>query len=91
MWAKKSSEKGLDSAEFAVGYMFENGIGTEADLESARKFYMRSCAQGYQRALNRINEISEAGYDDEDYQPTLGQPSDWRNDRANRNGQCSVM
>ena len=43
-FAEKAARKGLPSAEFAMGYYSEVGIGGPKDLESARKWYTKvSC------------------------------------------------
>ncbi|KAH8923364.1 HCP-like protein [Atractiella rhizophila] len=38
-FAEKSARKGLPSAEFAIGYYFEVGIGCTKDVQAARKWY----------------------------------------------------
>jgi hypothetical protein len=40
-FASKAATKGLASAEFAMGYYSELGIGTKKDLEAARKWYSK--------------------------------------------------
>ncbi|KAJ9097863.1 hypothetical protein QFC19_006656 [Naganishia cerealis] len=42
LWARKSANKGLAKAEFAVGYYTEVGIGVKQDLELAKRWYMRA-------------------------------------------------
>lgn len=42
LWAQKAARKGLDKAEYAVGYYTEMGIGAKADQEIARRWYMRA-------------------------------------------------
>ncbi len=46
-FADKAARRGLPSAEFAIGYYYEVGVGTAQDLESARKWYskVRSSAE----------------------------------------------
>ena len=45
-FAEKAARKGLPSAEFAMGYYFEVGIGVRADVEKARVWYekVRFCS-----------------------------------------------
>jgi TPR repeat protein len=43
-FAEKAARKGLPSAEFAMGYYAEVGVGRTEDLEVARKWYTRVCS-----------------------------------------------
>ena len=52
---------GLAKAEYAMGYFSEMGIGVVANLEEARRWYMRSASQGYKRAIQRLQELSQLG------------------------------
>jgi TPR repeat protein len=55
LWAQKAADQGHASAEYAVGYLLEHGIGvTEPSREMARKYYMRACAQGGRLAACRV-------------------------------------
>lgn len=40
-FAEKAARKGLPSAEFAMGYYAEVGVGGPKDIEAARKWYTR--------------------------------------------------
>jgi TPR repeat protein len=40
-FAEKAARKGLPSAEFAMGYYTEVGVGGAKDIEAARKWYTR--------------------------------------------------
>jgi hypothetical protein len=42
-FAEKAARKGLPSAEFAMGYYVEVGVGGPKDIEAARKWYERVC------------------------------------------------
>ena len=42
-FAEKAARKGLPSAEFAMGYYTEVGVGGPKDIEAARKWYSRVC------------------------------------------------
>lgn len=42
LWARRAANKGLPKAEYAVGYYSEVGIGVKADLEEAKRWYMRA-------------------------------------------------
>ncbi|KAG0303888.1 hypothetical protein BGZ98_006172 [Dissophora globulifera] len=61
LWARKAADKGLARAEYAVGYYSEVGIGTKQDLEEARRWYLRSAAQGNNRAKKRLTDMKKMG------------------------------
>ncbi|RKP36391.1 HCP-like protein [Dimargaris cristalligena] len=61
LWARKAADKGLAKAEYAIGYYTETGIGVKQDMEEARRWYMRSAAQGHKRAMNRLTELKRLG------------------------------
>ena len=42
-FAEKAARKGLPSAEFAMGYYAEVGVGGAKDLEAARRWYTKVC------------------------------------------------
>jgi TPR repeat protein len=42
LWARRAANKGLAKAEYAVGYYSEVGIGVKAELEEAKRWYMRA-------------------------------------------------
>ncbi|GAA5868392.1 hypothetical protein JCM8547_002177 [Rhodosporidiobolus lusitaniae] len=63
LWARRAANKGLAKAEYAVGYYSEVGIGAKADLEEAKRWYMRSAAQGNKRAMQRLTELKKLGAD----------------------------
>ncbi|CAG8641018.1 uncharacterized protein OCT59_018454 [Rhizophagus irregularis] len=58
LWARKAADKGLAKAEYAIGYFTEVGIGVKADIEEARRWYMRAAAQGNKRAMQRLKELN---------------------------------
>ncbi|KAJ3223324.1 hypothetical protein HK099_001298 [Clydaea vesicula] len=57
LWARKAADKGLAKAEYAVAYYTENGVGVVADMEEARKWYLRAAGQGNKRAILRLKEL----------------------------------
>lgn len=61
LWARKAADKGLAKAEYAVGYYSEVGIGVVQDINEARRWYMRSAAQGNRRAMDRLAELKKLG------------------------------
>lgn len=46
-FAEKAAKKGLPTAEFAVGYYYEVGVGGNKDLSLAKKWYEKVCAVIY--------------------------------------------
>ncbi|PWN25650.1 HCP-like protein [Jaminaea rosea] len=61
LWARRAAAKGIPKAEYAVGYYSEVGIGVKADLDEAKRWYMRSAAQGNKRAMQRLTELKKMG------------------------------
>jgi len=61
LWARRAANKGLNKAEYAVGYYAEIGIGVKQDIELAKRWYMRAAAQGNKRAMNRLTELKRMG------------------------------
>lgn len=61
LWARRAANKGLADAEYAVGYYTEQEIGVRADLEIAKRWYMRAAAQGNSRAMARLTELKRNG------------------------------
>ena len=84
LWARKAADKGLAKAEYAVGYYFENGIGTKAEFEEAKKWYLRAAGQGNKRAIQRLKEIRGGS-------GVNSRKGEWRKDSDAKNGECSVM
>lgn len=46
-FAEKAARKGLPSAEFAMGYYAEVGVGGPKDIESARRWYQKVRTRNY--------------------------------------------
>ncbi|KAM3589642.1 hypothetical protein VKS41_000500 [Umbelopsis sp. WA50703] len=61
LWARKAADKGYAKAEYAVGYYTETGIGVKPEFDEARRWYMRSAAQGNKRAMQRLTELKKFG------------------------------
>ncbi|EPQ31365.1 uncharacterized protein PFL1_00700 [Pseudozyma flocculosa PF-1] len=59
LWARRAATKGIAKAEYAVGYYSEVGIGVTADLDEAKRWYMRAAAQGNKRAMQRLTELKK--------------------------------
>lgn len=88
LWARKSADKGLAKAEYAVAYYIENRIGIQVDAEEARKWYLRAASQGNKRAIQRLDEIK--GYSQKPNSSST-RKGDWRKEKDAKNGDCSLM
>ncbi|UZJ57052.1 hypothetical protein CBS101457_006372 [Exobasidium rhododendri] len=53
-FAEKAARKGLPSAEFAMGYYFDVGIGCEKNVEVAQRWYRKSAKNGNKDAIERL-------------------------------------
>ncbi|KAL4245194.1 Chitin Synthase Regulator [Abortiporus biennis] len=58
-FADKAAKKGLPSAEFAMGYYAEVGVGGPKDIEAARKWYNRASQHGNTDATERLQALSQ--------------------------------
>ncbi|KAK9369628.1 hypothetical protein V1509DRAFT_562426 [Lipomyces kononenkoae] len=58
-WARKAAEAGLPKAMYAVGHLYERGIGTNRDLLEANLWYVRAAECGDERATARIKALNE--------------------------------
>ncbi|KAH9886008.1 hypothetical protein C8Q73DRAFT_740386 [Cubamyces lactineus] len=58
-FAEKAARKGLPSAEFALGYYSEVGVGGPKDIEAARKWYTRAAQHGNTDATERLQALSQ--------------------------------
>ncbi|KAI0642467.1 hypothetical protein C8Q79DRAFT_917162 [Trametes meyenii] len=58
-FAEKAARKGLPSAEFALGYYSEVGVGGPKDIDAARKWYNRASQHGNSDATERLQALSQ--------------------------------
>lgn len=58
-FAEKAAKKGLPSAEFAMGYYAEVGVGGPKDMESARMWYQKAADHGNEDAKERLRSLSQ--------------------------------
>ncbi|KAF5365120.1 hypothetical protein D9758_011028 [Tetrapyrgos nigripes] len=58
VFAEKAAKKGLPSAEFAMGYYLEVGIGGPKDVTEARAWYIKARDHGNTDAADRLNALS---------------------------------
>ncbi|CBQ73542.1 related to SKT5-protoplast regeneration and killer toxin resistance protein [Sporisorium reilianum SRZ2] len=56
-FADKAARKGLASAEFALGYYHEVGVGTERNVDLARKWYNKAAAKDNADARERLHAL----------------------------------
>lgn len=56
-WARRAADKGDAMGEFTVGYYTEIGIGTNADIEEGKRWYMLAMSRGNRRAVERLKEL----------------------------------
>lgn len=87
LWARKAADKGLAKAEYAVGYYVEHGVGVKADVDDARRWYLRAAGQGNKRAVQRLKELK--GY--AAMAQEKSRKGDWRRETDAKNGECIVM
>ncbi|KWU41862.1 HCP-like protein [Rhodotorula sp. JG-1b] len=85
LWARRAANKGLPKAEYAVGYYAEVGIGVKADMEEAKRWYMRAAAQGNKRAMQRLTELKKLGAD------KRGAGGKKRPTRKDAETECTIM
>ncbi|GAA6013318.1 hypothetical protein JCM10207_000853 [Rhodosporidiobolus poonsookiae] len=90
LWARRAANKGLPKAEYAVGYYSEVGIGVKADLEEAKRWYMRAAAQGNKRAMQRLTELKKLGADKRGMAGAKGKGQS-RPTRKDAETECVVM
>ncbi|OBZ65105.1 Chitin synthase regulatory factor 4, partial [Grifola frondosa] len=58
-FAEKAALKGLPSAEFALGYYSEVGVGGPKDIDAARKWYTKAANHGNTDASERLQALSQ--------------------------------
>lgn len=59
VFAQKAARKGLPSAEFAMGYYAEVGVGQAKNIEAARKWYLLAQEHGNVDAAERLKVLSQ--------------------------------
>ncbi|GBE83720.1 hypothetical protein SCP_0507760 [Sparassis crispa] len=58
-FAEKAARKGLPSAEFAMGYYAEVGVGGSKDIDTALKWYTKASEDGNTDATDRLKALSQ--------------------------------
>jgi TonB family protein len=64
---KKAADQGYDLAEFALGGMYEYGLGVEQDHAAAMAWYKKAAAQGLEAAKDRLAEVEDDFVYEEDF------------------------
>lgn len=59
-YARRASQSGLATAEFAMGYFYEIGMYVPVDLKEARLWYIKASEHGNKDASARIDGISRS-------------------------------
>ena len=52
------ADTGNPTGQFNLGWMYQEGIGVTKDLELAEYWYQKSANQGYDSAINALNELN---------------------------------
>ncbi|ODQ77598.1 hypothetical protein BABINDRAFT_25545, partial [Babjeviella inositovora NRRL Y-12698] len=56
-WAKRAALCGLVKAQFALGHFYEKGIGCQANMVEAEKWYTNAATAGDAKAIARMQEL----------------------------------
>lgn len=54
------AQKGNSQAQYAVGYLYYNGLGVDKDLQQAQVWFHKAADQGNAKAVKALDMISEA-------------------------------
>ncbi|KAI0019058.1 hypothetical protein F4780DRAFT_465612 [Xylariomycetidae sp. FL0641] len=87
LWARKAAQAGLAKAEYAMGYFTEVGIGTNANMEDAKRWYWRAAAQDFPKARERLEDLKRSGRN----APRQRERISRSNYGKQQEGECSVM
>ncbi|KDQ09328.1 hypothetical protein BOTBODRAFT_37076 [Botryobasidium botryosum FD-172 SS1] len=58
-FAEKAAKRGFPNAEFAMGYYFEVGIGTQKDIALAKRWYQQAASHGNTDAPDRLKALAQ--------------------------------
>ncbi|KXS19096.1 hypothetical protein M427DRAFT_108958 [Gonapodya prolifera JEL478] len=61
-YAVVAAEHGLPRGMFALGYFYDNGIGTKQDAEAAAAWYMEAAKRGDLQAWKRLKEMGKGDW-----------------------------
>ena len=54
---KEAAKKGHVAAKYELAYMYENGIGCEADIETAKEYYSAAASYGHAAAKEAVQRL----------------------------------
>jgi len=57
-WTRLAAEADHPVAQNNMGYLYENGYGVPADIDTATGWFKLSAAQGYELAINALKRIN---------------------------------
>ena len=58
-WFKEAALRGNAVAQFNLGVMYENGKRGKVDVKEAQLWFQKAAAQGYQKAMDKLKQISD--------------------------------
>lgn len=61
LWASRAADSGDGSAMYQTAYFYENGFGTNRDIEAAMLLYIEAAEKGVRSAAVRLYEIYTKG------------------------------
>ncbi|KAK4673720.1 hypothetical protein QC763_114450 [Podospora pseudopauciseta] len=88
LWARKAAMAGLAKAEYAMGYFTEVGIGVQANMEDAKRWYWRAAAQDFPKARQRLEDLKRSG---KNSQPRARERISRSKVGKQQEGECLVM
>jgi hypothetical protein len=59
-WYTKAAKTGYPPAQYHLGIMYLEGRGTEADRDKAREWLARAAANGFERAGQKLSELTNS-------------------------------
>jgi TPR repeat protein len=58
-WTRKAAEQGFAKAQYILGTLFEEGLGTTPDIAQAKIWYAKAAAQGDVKAQQALDGLSK--------------------------------
>uniref|UniRef100_UPI0015D390F5 tetratricopeptide repeat protein n=5 Tax=Gammaproteobacteria TaxID=1236 RepID=UPI0015D390F5 len=55
-WCKKAANKGSESAQYALGNMYLNGVGVKQDISESQLWFKESCDNGFDFACSKVDK-----------------------------------
>lgn len=60
-WYLKAAQSNLPQAQFVLGYMYLNGLGTKKSRKDAKSWWKKSCNLGFTNSCEEINKMNAFG------------------------------